>query len=542
MKSSLILFLAFLLIIPGVGAQIETFNTALRDSIRFMTVDNSLSPVNDIWGYVAPDGTEYALVGLRDGVSIVSLADPDNIAEVQRISGQITTWRDMKVYGSHAYVVSDNTSEGMLVIDLTGLPTNVAYEYYNLPYPPTGGQLFRAHNIFIDTTTAIAYLAGSNLNGGGMVLYELSPQGDEPSFLATGPSTDAHDVFVNDGRMYASEIGVGMLSIYDVTDPLNITFVGSDITPSAFTHNAWTTENRAYVFATDERANAPVSAWDIQDEANPVLIDEFRPERSLELGTIPHNVHVLNDYLAISYYTDGLEIVDASVPENMIEVGYFDSWPGADGGFNGNWGAYPFLPSGLVLMTDRATGLYVVEVDYIRGARLHGTITDGVTNEALNNVSIVLSGPDEKSTNTDISGGFMTGSAFGGEYLATISLAGYDVLEVPVSLENGVVTMLDTSLLSPSSTGAFIRGDVKVNVYPNPANNYFQVNYSLENETNERMKVEILDMLGRSLLTERLPLGTTGNVEIGSELATGQYILRVLVGEQTAYTTKIVKE
>lgn len=528
------------MITPSVNAQIETFNTTLRDSMRFMTVDNSLSPVNDIWGYVAPDGTEYALVGLRDGVSIVNLADPDNIVEVARIAGQVTTWRDMKTYGTHAYVVSDNTFEGMLVIDLTNLPASVEFEYYNLPSPQ--GALARAHNIFIDTTTAIAYLAGSNLNNGGMMLYSLNLQGDEPTFLAAAPGVYSHDVFVNNERMYGSEIYEGTITVYDASDPMDITFVGSGSTPSDFTHNAWTTENGEYIFATDERADAPVSAWDIKDEANPVLIDEFRPERSLGQGTIPHNVHVLNDYLAISYYTDGLEIVDASVPENLIEVGYFDSWPGPNGGFNGNWGAYPFLPSGLVLMTDRATGLYVVEVDYIRGARLHGTITDGVTNEALNNVSIVLSGPDEKSTNTDVSGGFMTGSAFGGNYLATISLADYEILEVPVTLENGVVTILDTSLVAPSSTEAFIRGDVKVSVYPNPTNNYFQVNYSLENATNELLNVEIMDVLGRSLLTERLPLGQAGNVRIGSELAAGQYILRILVGGQTAYTTKIVKE
>ncbi|RMF21016.1 MAG: hypothetical protein D6765_16110, partial [Bacteroidetes bacterium] len=38
--------------------------------------------LNDIWGWVAPDGTEYALVGTREGVSIVSLAEPGAPQEV----------------------------------------------------------------------------------------------------------------------------------------------------------------------------------------------------------------------------------------------------------------------------------------------------------------------------------------------------------------------------------------------------------------------------------------------------------------------------
>jgi len=46
-------------------------NIVLLDSIKY---DSGWA--SDVWGYVAQDGTEYALVGLRDGVSIVSLANP----------------------------------------------------------------------------------------------------------------------------------------------------------------------------------------------------------------------------------------------------------------------------------------------------------------------------------------------------------------------------------------------------------------------------------------------------------------------------------
>ena len=52
--------------------------------------------LNDVWGWAAPDGTEYAIVGLRNGVSIVSLEDPENAVEVAYVPGPSSTWRDIK--------------------------------------------------------------------------------------------------------------------------------------------------------------------------------------------------------------------------------------------------------------------------------------------------------------------------------------------------------------------------------------------------------------------------------------------------------------
>ncbi|MEL6276695.1 MAG: choice-of-anchor B family protein, partial [Bacteroidota bacterium] len=373
----------------------QAFNTVLRSRVQYPD-----ALLNDIWGYTAPDGTEYALVGKRNGVSIVSLADPDNAVEVDVIPGQQSVWRDLKAFGDYAYVVADQGNEGLTIIDLSTLPDSVTWTHNNLQ-PPGGGTLNRAHNIYIDTETGLAYISGSNLNGGGMLIYDIASNPGSADFVAFAPNIYAHDVYVQDGRMYASEINIGRLAIYDVSDPRDVTFIGERETPFAFTHNAWTTADGNYVFTTDERADAPVAAYDISDPSTPVLIDEFRPGRSVGSSVIPHNVHVLNEYLAISYYTDGLEIVDVSVPDNGIEVAYYDTWLGGDGGFNGSWGAYPFLPSGLVLATDIANGLFVIEVDYKRGARLKGLISDADLGTPLNDVTVTLSSPENANTATD---------------------------------------------------------------------------------------------------------------------------------------------
>jgi hypothetical protein len=82
-------------------------------------------------------------------------------------------------------------------------------------------------------------------------------------------------------------------------------------------------------------------------------------------NVVPHNTHVIGNYLVTSYYTDGVTIVDASDPYNLIEVAYFDTSPQYEGdGYNGCWGAYPYLPSGLILATDRQNGLHVLSTPY----------------------------------------------------------------------------------------------------------------------------------------------------------------------------------
>jgi choice-of-anchor B domain-containing protein len=436
--SSTLLLISFLC--TCVSAQ-STFNTTLRDQLTYT------DRLSDVWGYVAPDGTEYALVGLRNSLSIVSLADPDNIVEVANVPGDFSVWRDIKTYGDFAYVVADQgtSDEGILAIDLTNLPTSVSSVNYNTGNT-SGADLLRAHNIYIDESTGLAYISGSNVNSGGMVIYDVATTPGVPTFEAFAPSVYAHDVFVQNGLMYASEINVGKLTIYDVSDLQSITALGSTLTPRTFTHNAWATADGNYVFTTDERGNASTAAYDVSDPTDIELMDEFRPTRSLNTNTIPHNVHVKDNFLVISHYTDGVEIVDATDPGNMVEVGYYDSWTGADGGGNGSWGAYPFLPSGLVLSSDINSGLYVFDVNYQLASRLAGTVTDAVTGALLNNVKITIADPAGTTSGTTATGKYKTGIATDGMTNVTYSLAGYESQTIVVNFARGIETVQDVAL------------------------------------------------------------------------------------------------
>ncbi|WP_198661625.1 choice-of-anchor B family protein [Lewinella sp. IMCC34183] len=438
------ILLALLLLMSGLSVRAQ-LNTTLRSNFD---IDDE---VNDIWGYVAPDGTEYALMALTHGVAIISLADPDAPTLIERIEQPKSVWRDIKTYGDYAYVTADEGTIGLTVINLTQLPTAVTYETFAYELPASKDRPYvRAHNIYIDTTLGYAFTAGGDrtaaLNRGGVLIFDLKENPAKPTLRALGPDTYAHDVYVQDNRMYASEIYKGELGIYDITDVDNITKLGETQTPYRFTHNAWSDQDGTTVFTTDEKGNASVAAYDISEPGDIVLLDEYRPLTSLNTGTIPHNAHFIDDYLSISYYTDGLRVVDASDPTNLIEVANYDTYEGPDGGFQGAWGAYPFLPSGLTLVSDRQRGLFVIDVDYKRAARLEGTVTRSTDGQPLNDARVVVLSDQINEGVTDAFGSYATGVAEAGSVEVIYSAVGYyaDTLRIP--LENGVTLRQDVEL------------------------------------------------------------------------------------------------
>ena len=70
-------------------------NMVLQDSMDYNV------GVNDVCGWVAPDGKEYALVGINTGVSIVDINE-DTIKEVVFVPGADNLWRDINTYDHYA--------------------------------------------------------------------------------------------------------------------------------------------------------------------------------------------------------------------------------------------------------------------------------------------------------------------------------------------------------------------------------------------------------------------------------------------------------
>ncbi len=399
--------------------------------------------LNDIWGYVAPDSTEYALVGATNGTSIVSLADPENPVQVAYVPGANSMWRDIKTWGTFAYVTTDEGSDGLTVIDMTHLPDSITS--FQMTDFGSLGTLERCHNIWIDEF-GYAYLAGCNLNNGGLIYIDCATDPGAPTVAGAGPPIYSHDVYTRENIMYSSEINAGVFSIYDVTNKGNTLYMGEKETDFAFTHNAWLNDAGNVLFTTDELANAPIGSYDVSDPTDIKTLDLFKPLITLNDGVIPHNVHVWNDWIIISYYSDGCIVVDGSNPENLIEVGNFDTYIPANTGFNGAWGAYPYLPSGLILISDIGNGLYVLEPNYVRACWLEGNITDAGTGAAINNASIEIVTTELHEGTSNAIGDYKTGLAVPGTYDVIYSAAGYVSQTFSLELDNGLLVIQDVAL------------------------------------------------------------------------------------------------
>jgi hypothetical protein len=77
----------------------------------------------------------------------------------------------------------------------------------------------------------------------------------------------------------------------------------------------------------------------------------------------PHDPKIMNNLLYVSWYQAGTLIFDITNPAAPVFVGTYDTWPGpvSPGQLDGNWGVYPDLGQDRVLLSDRNTGLYVID-------------------------------------------------------------------------------------------------------------------------------------------------------------------------------------
>ena len=310
---------------------------------------NNHGPFNDIWGYTAPNGDEYALLCTTTGTVVVDVTNPGLPVERGFFPFGSSTWRDCRTFGSYAYVVTEATA-GFQIIDLSN------------PNNPTVVGAFgtsvsnNAHNICIDTGTGLLYLAGTNV---GTPVWDLSSNPTNPTYLGlangSGNSNYYHDICVENGYFYGSMIANGDLRISD-TSSFPHPVISNTPTPGNFTHHAWPNAAGTVCVTADEVAGGVIRLFDITDKSNPVGLGSFTPNPA----AVPHNAFIVGDRVHVSWYTEGYRCIDISDPSNPVEVASYDTWPGASGGFNGCWGVYPFLPSGNVLLSDRSTGLYIV--------------------------------------------------------------------------------------------------------------------------------------------------------------------------------------
>jgi choice-of-anchor B domain-containing protein len=355
-------------------------------------VSHSRIPENasSIWGYTDSKGKEYALLGTAQGLRIYALENPAIPEELHFIPCTPSPWRELKTSGSHAYVVTE-AEDGLLIVDLSQLPDSVHYEFKKNFTNLNGDslQIIAAHTLFVDEKNFI-YLSGARPNGYGFIILDPGSDPFNPVVLYQNNDQYIHEVFVYRDTLYAAELFHGVFSIWEMNDRTNPRRIAEQVTGGRFTHSVWLEKERAVLYTADEISGARVEAWNLSNINAIRLLDQFQVKNDKTPFIIPHNVFHHNDRLYVSYYTEGMRILDTRDPNNVIEVAYYDTHTQYDQGFHGCWSVYPYFDSGLCIASDIENGLFVLKYNGNQAAYLEADIVDKSTSDPVFNASVKI--------------------------------------------------------------------------------------------------------------------------------------------------------
>jgi len=395
---------------------------------------------SDVWGYSAPNGTELAIIGASNGTAFIDVTNPAAPNEVLFIPGSSSIWRDMKTYDTYAYIVDDQAGEGLIVVDLS-VPTApvVVRSRFN--------EFSTAHNIFIDEDAGLAFCCGGSSGSPYTWIYDLTADPSNPQPIYNFDQFYCHDLFTQDGIAYLGAVYNGVLATADISNlPTSMPVLDSIVTDNAFTHNVWVNEANTIAVTTDETSGGHLTIVDVTDPSNIFKVGEYNHPDSP--SAIVHNVCVEGDLAYVSWYRNGLEVVDISVPSSPERVGYYDTFPGSGNGFDGAWGVYPYADNGYVYVSDMQTGLYVLEFLAEFGT-VEGILTDATSGNPVGGATISIDGAQRTSNGA----GFYKFNLAPGAYTVDVAAFGYEPANFGVDITLGETVSGDRALDRVPSAG-----------------------------------------------------------------------------------------
>ncbi len=369
------------------GVDYPCQNVDLLANMSLSTVGGSGTEANDIWGWTY-EGREFVILGLKSGTSFIEITDPihPNYLGFLPSGTANNSWRDIRTYENYAFIVSENSNQGIQVFDLrkllnvTSPPETFSHEV-RYKFTPLGG---KAHNISDLKEKGYMIVVGGNENpgtNGGLefinVQDPLNPvyEGffgqdeythDAVCFVYRGPDLDYQNKEI---CIASNEDSQTIVEITDKENSFEIQKVS--YTNSRYTHQGWVSDDHRFAFFNDELDEYRLGfktrthVMNIEDLDNPYYIGYYEHD----VLSIDHNCFVRGQYVFQANYNSGLRILNINGlnndPQNEITLeGYFDTYPQLNSptSFFGSWGVYPFFPSGVIAVSNRQEGLFILQL------------------------------------------------------------------------------------------------------------------------------------------------------------------------------------
>lgn len=353
------------------------------------------------------DGEYYfAVLGTKTGTVFVDYTD-DKLEEgdIKFFPGATSKWRECRSYtnkngNTYAYVVTEGPDfsqypGGIQIFKINGGLIELVNTYI--------GNFNSAHTIFIDTIKGLAFVNGSRWQGdilehhqdhkdhlGGLRILDIATDPENPRDLGGYGGSYTHDSYAlgkvdippgfkfnpvtreyveTEARsgyiLYLADIFEGYIRILDVTDLEKPVLVNSVRTPlynqGISVHNVWSSEDKKWLFATEETKGSSLLVYDISNPVNPRFVTAYRSDKVAD-GSVIHNVVIKGNIAFCSWYTEGVRLIDISNPVHPKEFAFFDSSAKSftDGvPFHGNW-SVDVDDRGLIMISDIEEGLFIL--------------------------------------------------------------------------------------------------------------------------------------------------------------------------------------
>jgi hypothetical protein len=282
------------------------------------------------------EGDVAYVVRGTDGLRTVDVSDPARPVELGHSAVVLPDdefYNDVKVArgtDQKPYALLASTVRGVVVVDVSD-PAN-PIEVTAFPPPPPGEARVSVHTLFVEGTRA--YLA--NVTAGGLDIFDIAdPRAPvrlggyvKPEVLQFGGLV--HDLYVEGGRAYLDYWNYGMVIVDTLANPAEPTVVGIfDAYERRTSHSSWVTTagGRKVAIHGDEDFGAHVRIVDVDDIADGgvAFLDvigtyQTRPEVSV------HNIMAVGELALVTYYQDGLRVLDLADPTAPVEIAHLQTW------------------------------------------------------------------------------------------------------------------------------------------------------------------------------------------------------------------------
>lgn len=334
--------------------------------------------VADVWGWVDPETkSEYAILGSSKGVYFFDITDPTKPVYLGNMLGKAEPaliWQEIEILNDHAYVVCDLSPCNLQIFDLTrlrGVETAPPAWQPDSVFP-----IPNAHSIDSNPATNHIFINGSQLTTGAPLIFDVSDPLVPTPVGAIADDGYTHDSLCRNykgpdkaykGNEICFNFNEDTVTIYDVTgNPVQPVRLARETYPTAsYAHSGALTKDHSTLISTDEGDEtghgtpSTLYIWDIRKLTAPKLIGTWVGD-SL---SIDHNVYSEANALFHANYVNGFRILDLKNAHRakLKEVAWFDTVPLSDfPEFEGAWAAYPYLPSGNMIVGDMSGGGFFV--------------------------------------------------------------------------------------------------------------------------------------------------------------------------------------